>query len=207
MSVRNRCVIKAFGGLLYVVTLLFWIFLWVEGLLSQDWVRSLHFSLASVQMSLNSVQRLQRRFLIRIRQSGAKAEILVFQSVQRYTIDRWCCVHAFYQVLVHSVDLLQRGRLPCLSISEVIFFLISPKNTSLVEDVETLLPVKCRWIMFIVCRREIKKCQQIRGEGGHLDFPIRQFNTNVKEDIGIFISVKFPRIPVSGFWGKSKCEK
>ena len=28
-SVRNRCVIKVFGGVFYVVTLPFWIFVWV----------------------------------------------------------------------------------------------------------------------------------------------------------------------------------
>ena len=40
-----------------------------------------------------------------------------------------------------------------------IFFLpIGPKNTNLVKDVETLLPVKFRRILFSGFREEVEKC-------------------------------------------------
>ena len=38
-------------------------------------------------------------------------------------------------------------------------FPIGPKNTNLVEDVEILLPVKFRWILFSGFRGEVKKCE------------------------------------------------
>ena len=43
-SVRNSCVIKVFGGVL-CCHVAFWFVLWLKGFLSQDWVRSLPFSL------------------------------------------------------------------------------------------------------------------------------------------------------------------
>ena len=46
--------------------------------------------------------------------------------------------------------------------------------------------------------------QPIRGQGGHLVFPIGRKNTNIVEDVEIFLSVKFHWIPFSGFRGKSK---
>ena len=41
--------------------------------------------------------------------------------------------------------------------------------------------------------------QPIRGQGGHLDFPIDPKNTNLVEDVKISLSVKFRWIPISGF--------
>ena len=41
--------------------------------------------------------------------------------------------------------------------------------------------------------------QPIRGQGGHLVFPIGPKNTNLVEDIEILLPVKFCRIPFSGF--------
>ena len=40
--------------------------------------------------------------------------------------------------------------------------------------------------------------QQIRGQGGHLVFPISPKNTNLVEDLEILFPVKFRRIPFSG---------
>ena len=45
--------------------------------------------------------------------------------------------------------------------------------------------------------------QQIRGQGGHLLFPIGPKNTNVVADIEILLRVKFSWIPFGGFRGKS----
>ena len=41
--------------------------------------------------------------------------------------------------------------------------------------------------------------QPIRGQGGHLVFPIGPKNTNLVEDVEILFPVKFPWIPFSGF--------
>ena len=45
-------------------------------------------------------------------------------------------------------------------------------------------------------------CQPIRGQGGHLLFPIGPKNTNLVEDIEIYLPVKFRQIPFSGFIGE-----
>ena len=94
-------------------------------------------------------------------------------------------------------------------------FPIGPNNTNLVEDVKILLPVKFRWIPFSSFREEVenvsefrsavsekksKMSQPIRGQGGHLVFPIDPKNTNLVEDIEILLPVKFRWIPFSGFW-------
>ena len=41
--------------------------------------------------------------------------------------------------------------------------------------------------------------QPIRGQGGHLVFPIGPKNTNLVEDVEILLPVKFCRILFSGF--------
>ena len=44
--------------------------------------------------------------------------------------------------------------------------------------------------------------QPIRGQGGHLVFPIGPKNTNLVEDVEIYHPVKFRQIPFSGFRGE-----
>ena len=51
-------------------------------------------------------------------------------------------------------------------------FLISPKDASLVEDVEILLPVKFCWILFSGFRGKVEMSQQIIGRGGHFVFSV-----------------------------------
>ena len=131
-------------------------------------------------------------------------------------------------------------------------FLIGPKNTILVEDVEILLPVKFCWIPLsgfsgevenvsanqrpgrpscfpdqpekhklgrgrtliscflssfvefcsVVSAEKSKMSQPIRGQGGHLVFPIDPKNTNLVEDVEILLLVKFRWIPLSSFSGE-----
>ena len=57
-------------------------------------------------------------------------------------------------------------------------FPIGPENTNLVEDVEILLPIKFRLILFSGSKEKPKMSQRIRGQGGHLVFPIGPKNTN-----------------------------
>ena len=54
-------------------------------------------------------------------------------------------------------------------------FPIGPEKnpTNLAEDVKILLLVKFPWISFSGYKEEIKKtCKLIRGQGGHLGYPI-----------------------------------
>ena len=44
--------------------------------------------------------------------------------------------------------------------------------------------------------------QPIRGQGGHLVFPIGPKNTNLVEDVEILLPIKFRRILFSGFRGE-----
>ena len=44
--------------------------------------------------------------------------------------------------------------------------------------------------------------QPIRGQGGHLVFPISPKNTNLVQDVEILLPVKFSCIPFSGFRGE-----
>ena len=44
--------------------------------------------------------------------------------------------------------------------------------------------------------------QPIRGQGGHLVFPIGPKNTNLVEGVEILLPVKFRSIPFSGFRGE-----
>ena len=46
--------------------------------------------------------------------------------------------------------------------------------------------------------------QPIRGQGGHLVFPIGPKNTNLVEDIAFLLPVKFCLILFSGFRGEVK---
>ena len=43
---------------------------------------------------------------------------------------------------------------------------------------------------------------QIRGQGGHLVFPIGPKNTNLVEGVKVLLPVKFRSIPLSGFIGE-----
>ena len=53
-----------------------------------------------------------------------------------------------------------------------------------------------------VSEEKSKMSQPIRGQGGHLVFPIGPKNTNLVEDVEILLPIKFPWIPFSGFRGE-----
>ena len=54
----------------------------------------------------------------------------------------------------------------------------------------------------VVSEEKSKMFQTVRGQGGHLVFPIGPKNTNLVEDIEILLPVKFRWIPFSGFRGE-----
>ena len=53
-----------------------------------------------------------------------------------------------------------------------------------------------------VSEEKSKMSQPIRGQGGHLVFPIGPKNTNLVEDVEILLPMKFCWIPFSGFRGE-----
>ena len=53
-----------------------------------------------------------------------------------------------------------------------------------------------------VSEEKSKMSQPIRGQGGHLVFPIGPKNTNLVEDVEILLPVKFRWIPFTGFRGE-----
>ena len=114
--------------------------------------------LASCQVSLNSIQRFQRRNQKCLSQSEARAAILFFRSARK--TQTW-----------------QRTLRSCFLSSFVEF-------------------------RSVVSEEKLKKSQLIRGQGGHLVFPISPKNTNLVEDVEILLPVKFHWIPFSGFRGE-----
>ena len=70
-------------------------------------------------------------------------------------------------------------------------FPIGPKNTNLVEDVETCFLSSFVEFHSAVSDEKSKMSQQIRGQGGYLVFPIGPKNTNLVEDVEILLPVKF----------------
>ena len=80
-------------------------------------------------------------------------------------------------------------------------FLISPKNASLVEDVEILHPVKFCCILFSGFRGKVENVSANHRPGRPF-FPIHLKNTNLVEGVKILLPIKFRRIPFSGFRGE-----
>ena len=60
---------------------------------------------------------------------------------------------------------------------------IGPKNTKLVEDVKSLLPVKFRCIPFSDFREEVENVSANQRPGRPSCFAIRPNNTNLVEDV------------------------
>ena len=79
---------------------------------------------------------------------------------KKHKLSRGCWDLASCQVSLNSIQRFQRRSRKCLSRSEaraaILFFSIVPKNTNLVEDVEILLIVKFRWILFSGFRGEVE---------------------------------------------------
>ena len=79
------------------------------------------------------------------------------------------------------------------------------KITNLVEEVEFLVPVKFRQILFSDFRDEVEKVSTNQRPGGHLGFPISPKDTTLVEDFEFLLPVKFRQIPISGFREVKKC--
>ena len=80
--------------------------------------------------------------------------------------------------------------------------LIGLKQTKLLEDLEILLPVKFRWILFSGFRGEVKNVSTNQRPVQPSWFSHRPKNTNWVEDIEILLPVKFCWILFSGSRGE-----
>ena len=76
-------------------------------------------------------------------------------------------------------------------------FPFCPKNTNLIKDIEFLLTVKFRQILFDVPREKSKMSKQNQRLGSHLGFLIDPKNKNLVEDVELLLPVKFCQIPFS----------
>ena len=72
-----------------------------------------------------------------------------------------------------------------------LFFTDQPEKNRLSTDVEILLPVKFRQILFSGFREEVENVSVNQRLGRPSYFPIGPKNTNLVEDIEIFFPVKF----------------
>ena len=126
---------------------------------------------------------------------------------QKHKLGRGHWDLASCQVSLNSVQQFQRRSRKCLSQSQaraaILFFPIGLKNTNLVEDVEILLPVTFRWILFSGFRGEVENVSANQSPGWpSYFFPIGPKNSNLVEDIEILLPVMFRWILFSGFRGE-----
>ena len=108
------------------------------------------------------------------------------------------------QVSLNSVQRFQRSR-KCLSQSEARAAILSFRSAWKTQTWYRTLR-SCFLSSFVefrlVSEEKLKISQPIRGQGGHLVFPIGPKNTNLVEDVEIVLPVKFRWIPFSGFRGE-----
>ena len=116
--------------------------------------------LASCQVSLNSIQRFQRRSRKCLSQSEAGAAILFFRSARKtqtwQRTLRSCFLSSFVEFRSAVSEEKSKISQPIRGRGGHLVFPIGPKNTNWVENVEILLPVKFRWIPFSGFRGEVE---------------------------------------------------
>ena len=119
-----------------------------------------YWDLASCQVSLNSVQRFQRKSRKCLSQSEARAAILFFRSARKTQTCkrtlRSCFISSFVKFRSAVSEKKFKMSQPIRGQGGHLVFQIGLKNTNLVEDVEILLPVKFRWILFSGFRGEVE---------------------------------------------------
>ena len=113
---------------------------------------------------------------------------------------------ASYEVLLISVQRFQRRSRKCLSQSEaraaILFFRSAQKTQTWYRTLRSCFLSSFVDFRSAVSEEKSKMSQPIRGQGGHLFFPIGPKNTKLVEDVEILLPVKFRWIPFSGFRGE-----
>ena len=119
--------------------------------------------LASCQVSLNSVQRFQRRSRKCLSQSETRAAILFFRSARKtqiwYRTLRYCFLSSFVEFRSTVSEKKSKMSQPIRGQGGHLVFPIGPKNITLVENVEMLIPVKFHWILFSGFREEVENVE------------------------------------------------
>ena len=139
-------------------------------------------------------------------EESAKADIFVYWSAQktqtRKRMWRSCFLSSFVEFRSAVLEEKSKMSQPIRGQGGHLVFLIGPKNTNLVEDVEILLPMKFCWIPFSGFRGEVENVSANQRTGRPSCFSDRPKNTNLVEDVEILLPVKFRWIPFSGFRGE-----
>ena len=170
-----------------------------------------HWDLASCQVLLNCVRRLQKlskMFQLIIGQDGhlgfqidPKKKTTLIEDVEILLPVKFCWIpRSGFREEAENISANQRP-------GQQSGFSDTPKKKptpNLVEDVEILLLVKFCSIPSCGFREDVENTQPIRGQEGNLDFPIGQKKTNLVEDVEIFLPVKFRWILFNGWEKKSK---
>ena len=91
---------------------------------------------------------------------GQGGHLVFSDRSEKHKLSRGHWGLASCQVSLNSVQQFQKRSRQCLSQSEaraaILFFQSARKNKNLVEDIEILLPVKFRWILFSGFRGEVE---------------------------------------------------
>ena len=119
-----------------------------------------HWDLDYCQVSLNSIQRFQRRSWKYLSQSEARRPSCFSDRPEKHKLGRGRWDLASCQDSLNSVSAVSTKKLkmsqPIRGQGGHLVFPIDPKNTNLVEGVEILLPVKIPWIPFSRFYREVE---------------------------------------------------
>ena len=129
--------------------------------------------LASCQVSFNSVQQVEN---VSAYQRPGRPSCFSDRP-EKHKLGRGLWDLASCQVSLNSVPRFQRRSRKCLSQSEaraaILFFRSALKNTDLVEDVEILLPVEFRCILYSSFRGEVENVSANQRPGRPSCFPDR----------------------------------
>ena len=82
--------------------------------------------------------------------------LFIFSDLDFFLTFRSCFLSSFVELRSAVSEQKSKMSQPIRSQGGHLVFTIGPKNTNLVEDIEVLLPVKFRWILFIGFREEVK---------------------------------------------------
>ena len=110
------------------------------------------------------------------------------------------------RVSLNSFQRFQKRSRKSLSQSEaraaILFFRSAPKTQTWQRTLRSCFLLSFVEFPSAVTEEKSKMSQPIRGQGGHLVFPIGPKNTILVEDVEILLPIKFRWIPFSGFRGE-----
>ena len=134
---------------------------------------------------------------------SARAAIFVYSSAWKHKLGRRHWDLASCQVSLNSVQLFQRRSRKWLSQSDpsttILFFPSARKTQTWYRTLISCFLSSLVELSSVVSAEKSKMSRPIRGQEGHLVFPIGPKNTNLVEEIEILLPVKFRWIQFSSF--------